>query len=157
MRCRRGVGVRFKIELKGIRCALFSVSVNVVIFGATGMVGKGVLLECLDDPRVARMLLVSRRSIDVKQAKVREQLQTDFVVNLPIDRQIASWMTAVSSPSRLSCQHAFSNGHVGIDPNVLRCKDGFIAGPNESMDWVVDAWRDGGQNTRHRRAAQRRR
>jgi dihydrofolate reductase len=26
--------------------------------------------------------------------------------------------------------------------------DGFIAGPNDSMDWVVSQWSDGGENTR---------
>src|SRR5262249_41953451 len=26
--------------------------------------------------------------------------------------------------------------------------DGFIAGPDDSMDWVVAAWSEGGENTR---------
>jgi uncharacterized protein YbjT (DUF2867 family) len=51
---------------------------NVVIFGATGMVGTGVLLECLDDPRVGHVLLVSRSAIDVTHPKVREILHRDF-------------------------------------------------------------------------------
>ena len=51
---------------------------NVVIFGATGMVGKGVLLECLDDGRVERVLLVSRRPIDVSHPKLREVVHQDF-------------------------------------------------------------------------------
>ena len=38
---------------------------KVIIFGATGMVGKGVLLECLDEARVERVLLVSRHPTDV--------------------------------------------------------------------------------------------
>jgi hypothetical protein len=32
---------------------------KVVIFGATGMVGKGALLECLDDRRVESVLIVA--------------------------------------------------------------------------------------------------
>jgi uncharacterized protein YbjT (DUF2867 family) len=51
---------------------------NVVIFGATGMVGKGVLLECLDDARVGRVLLVSRHPIDVSHSKLREIIHQDF-------------------------------------------------------------------------------
>ena len=51
---------------------------KVSIFGATGMVGKGVLLECLDDARVERVLLVSRRPIDVKHPKLREIVHQDF-------------------------------------------------------------------------------
>ena len=32
--------------------------------------------------------------------------------------------------------------------HVTMSLDGFIAGPNDSMDWVVDQWSDGGENTR---------
>jgi NAD dependent epimerase/dehydratase family enzyme len=46
--------------------------VNVVVFGATGMVGKGVLLECLDDGRVDQVLVVSRRPIEISHPKLRE-------------------------------------------------------------------------------------
>src|SRR5258708_6630450 len=45
---------------------------KVVIFGATGMVGKGVLLECLEDARVEHVLLVSRHPTDVSHSKIRE-------------------------------------------------------------------------------------
>src|SRR4030095_5355292 len=32
--------------------------------------------------------------------------------------------------------------------HVTMSLDGFIAGPNDSMDWVVAQWSDGGENTR---------
>jgi uncharacterized protein YbjT (DUF2867 family) len=51
---------------------------NVVIFGATGMVGKGVLVECLDDARVEHVLLVSRHPTDVSHPKIREIVHADF-------------------------------------------------------------------------------
>jgi uncharacterized protein YbjT (DUF2867 family) len=51
---------------------------KVVIFGATGMVGKGVLLECLDDRRVDRVLVVSRGRGDVSHPKLREIVHPDF-------------------------------------------------------------------------------
>ncbi len=51
---------------------------NVVLFGATGMVGSGVLLECLDDPRVASVLVVGRRSCGVTHRKLTEVLHDDF-------------------------------------------------------------------------------
>ncbi len=51
---------------------------NVVIFGATGMVGKGVLLECLDDDRVKKVLLVSRHPTDISHPKIREIVHEDF-------------------------------------------------------------------------------
>ena len=51
---------------------------KVVIFGATGMVGKGVLLECLEDARVEYVLLVSRHPVDVSHPKIREIVHSDF-------------------------------------------------------------------------------
>ena len=51
---------------------------NVVIFGATGMVGRGVLLEALDSPSVGKILSVSRRPSDVAHPKLRQQLHDDF-------------------------------------------------------------------------------
>ena len=35
---------------------------KVVITGATGMIGKGVLLECLDHPQVEKVLTIMGRS-----------------------------------------------------------------------------------------------
>ena len=51
---------------------------KVVIFGATGMVGTGVLLECLDDMRVDRVLVVSRHPIAVSHPKLHEIVHEDF-------------------------------------------------------------------------------
>ena len=51
---------------------------KVVIFGATGMVGKGVLLECLDDARIERVLLVSRQPVDVTHPKVLDVVHQNF-------------------------------------------------------------------------------
>jgi uncharacterized protein YbjT (DUF2867 family) len=51
---------------------------NVVIFGASGMVGQGVLLECLRDTDVERVLVVGRSSAGRQHAKLREVLVKDL-------------------------------------------------------------------------------
>jgi uncharacterized protein YbjT (DUF2867 family) len=51
---------------------------KVIVTGATGMVGEGVLLECLDNPAVESVLVVSRRSCGHAHAKLRECLLPDF-------------------------------------------------------------------------------
>ena len=51
---------------------------KVIVTGATGMVGEGVLLECLENPGVERVLVVSRRSCEYTHAKLRECLVSDF-------------------------------------------------------------------------------
>jgi uncharacterized protein YbjT (DUF2867 family) len=53
-------------------------AVRVLIFGATGMVGDGVLHECVTDPRVDSVLAVTRSSLPRSDAKVREVRRTDF-------------------------------------------------------------------------------
>jgi nucleoside-diphosphate-sugar epimerase len=51
---------------------------NVVLFGATGMVGTGALLECLDDRRVSSVLVIGRHSCGRDHPKLREVLHGDF-------------------------------------------------------------------------------
>ena len=45
---------------------------KVILFGATGMVGQGVLRECLLDPQVDRVLSISRAATGQHHAKLRE-------------------------------------------------------------------------------------
>lgn len=49
-----------------------------IIFGATGMVGRGVLLECLEDPEVSAVLAVGRAPTDVDNPKLTEVIHQDF-------------------------------------------------------------------------------
>jgi uncharacterized protein YbjT (DUF2867 family) len=45
---------------------------KIILFGATGMVGQGVLRECLADPDVERVLSVGRSAIGQQHPKLRE-------------------------------------------------------------------------------------
>jgi len=49
-----------------------------IIFGATGMVGSGVLLECLEHPDVESILVVGRSSCEIENAKLQEIIHQDF-------------------------------------------------------------------------------
>ena len=51
---------------------------NVLITGSTGMVGKGVLLECLDHDMIKEVRLINRRSTDIKNPKIKEFVHADF-------------------------------------------------------------------------------
>jgi uncharacterized protein YbjT (DUF2867 family) len=63
---------------------------NVVIFGATGMVGSGVLLECLEDARVAAVLVVGRRPVGRTAPKLREIVHEDFLDFRPIQSDLVA-------------------------------------------------------------------
>jgi uncharacterized protein YbjT (DUF2867 family) len=64
---------------------------NVVLFGATGMVGQGALRECLLDPDVARVLTVGRRATGQQHEKLREVVVTDMYDLSPIRTELAGF------------------------------------------------------------------
>ena len=51
---------------------------KVIITGATGMVGKGVLLECLDNETVDEVLVIGRNSLQLEHPKLKELIHQDF-------------------------------------------------------------------------------
>ena len=51
---------------------------KIILFGATGMIGQGALLECLDDPGVEQVLAVVRRSTGRTDSKLVELVHKDF-------------------------------------------------------------------------------
>jgi len=51
---------------------------NVLLFGATGMVGDGVLHECLADARVTTVTAVVRSPLGITHPKLQERPRTDF-------------------------------------------------------------------------------
>jgi len=52
---------------------------KVIITGATGMVGEGVLFECLENEKVEKVLIINRRHYDFKHPKLQELLIPDFM------------------------------------------------------------------------------
>lgn len=52
--------------------------IKVILTGATGMVGEGVLLECLQNDKVKEILSISRKSCNISHPKLKELLVSDF-------------------------------------------------------------------------------
>jgi uncharacterized protein YbjT (DUF2867 family) len=52
---------------------------KVIITGTTGMVGEGVLFECLAHPQVSEVLSVSRRPTGLSHPKLKEYIVHDFL------------------------------------------------------------------------------
>lgn len=65
--------------------------INVLITGTTGMVGEGVLLECLEHPDVASVGVINRRPGGVTHPKLREIIHTDFFDLSPIASQLSGY------------------------------------------------------------------
>lgn len=51
---------------------------KVLITGATGMVGEGVLFECLENSTVTEVLIVGRKQYDLTHPKLKELILKDF-------------------------------------------------------------------------------
>lgn len=52
---------------------------KVILTGATGMVGEGVLFECINNTKVSEILVVSRRNYETTSSKVKQLLVPDFL------------------------------------------------------------------------------
>ena len=64
---------------------------NVVLFGATGMVGQGVLRECLLDPEVQNVLSIGRATTGQRHPKLRELVHRDFLDFSAIESELAGF------------------------------------------------------------------
>ena len=51
---------------------------DVLITGSTGMVGKSVLNECINDDRIGKIYLINRVTVNLKSSKVYEFILDDF-------------------------------------------------------------------------------
>ena len=64
---------------------------KVILFGATGMVGQGVLRECLLDPEVESVLVVGRSPTGQRYTKLHEILHDNFLDFSAIESQLAGY------------------------------------------------------------------
>ena len=66
-------------------------AIRAIITGATGMVGEGVLRECLLDPTVEHVLVINRKPGGVTHPKLTEIIHTDFTNLSAIESQLRGY------------------------------------------------------------------
>jgi uncharacterized protein YbjT (DUF2867 family) len=64
---------------------------KVIITGVTGMVGEGVMHECLLDPRVEEVLIVGRRASGFTHPKLKELIVPDMFDLTAIESQLSGY------------------------------------------------------------------
>ncbi|HMG94453.1 MAG TPA: NAD-dependent epimerase/dehydratase family protein, partial [Chryseolinea sp.] len=64
---------------------------RVIVTGATGMVGEGVLHECLQHPDVEQVLVINRKPCGVSHAKLKEIIHLNFQNLNPIESQLVNY------------------------------------------------------------------
>ncbi len=65
--------------------------IKAIITGATGMVGEGVLHECLNHPDVESVLVINRKPCGVNHSKLKEIIHKDFFDLSPIENQLTGY------------------------------------------------------------------
>lgn len=65
--------------------------IKAIITGATGMVGEGVLHECLHHPDVDQVLIINRKPAGLTHPKLREIVHADFFNLAPIEKQLSGY------------------------------------------------------------------
>ena len=65
--------------------------IKAIVTGATGMVGEGVLHECLQNEAVEKVLVVGRRPCGVAHPKLTEIIVQDFFDLTPFENVLKGW------------------------------------------------------------------
>lgn len=64
---------------------------KIILTGATGMAGEGVLLTCLKQPQVKEVLMVNRRPYPLGHPKLKELLVPDFLNMDAVKQQLSGY------------------------------------------------------------------
>jgi len=88
-----------------------SLRIKAIIFGATGMVGEGVLLECLGHPDVEQVLVINRKPCLRLHPKLRDIIHADFFDLTAIEPQLAGYN---------ACFFCLGISSLGVSPEVYR-------------------------------------
>lgn len=64
---------------------------NVIITGATGMVGEGVLMQCLNSPEIDTVLVINRKPCGYNHPKLKEIIHPDFFDFSQIENQLSGY------------------------------------------------------------------
>src|ERR1041385_5284789 len=65
--------------------------IRVIVTGATGMVGEGVLHVCLNHPDVEHVLIINRKPSGVTHPKLKEIIHADFFDLSSIESQLSNY------------------------------------------------------------------
>ena len=97
---------------------------KVILFGATGMVGQGVLRECLLDASVESVLAVGRSPTGQRHAKLREIMHDNFLDYSAIEPQLAGYDTCFFCLGVSSVGMSEQRYRHLIGPTLIREQDG---------------------------------
>jgi uncharacterized protein YbjT (DUF2867 family) len=116
---------------------------NVILFGATGMVGQGILRECLLDPGVQQVLSIVRTPSGQHNPKLRELVHPDFFNYSDIEPELTGFdacffALGVSSAGMAEAQYT----HLTYDLTLAAAKTLAKLNPQMTFIYVSGAGTD---------------
>ncbi|MGE5351505.1 MAG: NAD-dependent epimerase/dehydratase family protein [Acidobacteriota bacterium] len=117
--------------------------IKVIITGSTGMVGEGVLFECLENPAVEKVLMVNRRHYSLTHPKVQEVIIPDFLSLDEFTGQLTGFdacffCAGVSSAGMKEAEYR----HITYDITINFAKKLASLNPQMVFTYVSGAWTD---------------
>ncbi len=108
---------------------------NVIITGATGMIGEGVLFECINHPLIDKILVITRKPTGYKHPMLTEILHHDFSDISTLSEQLRGYNTCffclgVTSVGKNEVDYTlltytltlnFARTLTGINPDLIFC------------------------------------
>ncbi len=122
---------------------------RIVIFGATGMVGQGVLEACLRADAVTEVLVIGRSPTGRSHTKLREIRHEDFTDFGPIADQLTGWDACLFclGVSALGMSEADYRA-ITVDYTLAAARALLAANPELTFCYVSGAGTDGTGKTR---------
>jgi uncharacterized protein YbjT (DUF2867 family) len=123
--------------------------VRVVLFGASGMVGRGVLRECLLADDVEHVLAIGRAPIRDRHPKLRDLVHADFSDFTSIERELAGFdacffCLGVSSAGRSEAEYTA----ITYDTTLAAARTFVRASPGSVFVYVSGAGTDSTEKKR---------
>lgn len=122
---------------------------DVIIFGATGMVGQGVLRECLLDPDVHRVVTVGRTPVGQQHAKLEDIVHADLLDLSAIEprlRNLDACFFCLGITSAGMTEEAYT--HVTYDITMAAANPLLRINPNMTFIFVSGAGTDSSERGR---------
>ncbi|MFQ6600993.1 NAD-dependent epimerase/dehydratase family protein [Flavobacterium sp. C3NV] len=120
---------------------------KVIVTGATGMVGEGVLIECLDNNQIEQVLYVGRKPSGKSHTKLKEYLVPDFLSLKSGDTQLAGYdacfyCAGISSVGMDEAQYT----HITYDTTLHFAKVLLDQNPNLTFNFISGSHTDSSEN-----------
>lgn len=120
---------------------------KVIVTGATGMVGEGVLIECLDNNQIEQVLYVGRKPSGKSHPKLKEYLVPDFLSLTSGDTQLADYdacfyCAGISSVGMDEAQYT----HITYDTTLHFAKVLLDQNPNLTFNFISGSHTDSSEN-----------